>query len=186
MRALQSYATLTGPGACRRAFLLSHFGESLRDPVCDTATSSRGCCCDLCGENYAQSDTAVGASASTYDGAGCAIDVGSEVRLLCESVIACGEWFGITIPVNVLCGSADKTIQAKVHYTAYCTVLGLYPCITIHLTNPPPHPLTIIPLIKQKTQTHIHTQVPHFASLAVFGQGQGHTRAWWRALGYVL
>ena len=107
IKAMTGYAELTT--GCRRAYLLHYFGETLDG-------AARTDCCDLCDAAATAKESACTAAAMK-DGwisrdTLRRVEVSGDARLLLQSVIDCGEWSGITLPIDVLCGSITSTLMA--------------------------------------------------------------------------
>lgn len=106
IKAMSEYATMTT--GCRRSQLLRYFDEQYTPSV-----STR--CCDLCDQvARVQASTAIlpelrdegwitsGPSATT-------LDLSFDIRILLQGIIDCGEWSGISLPIDVICGTNSQS-----------------------------------------------------------------------------
>jgi superfamily II DNA helicase RecQ len=144
---MKEYSTTCGRFHCRRKYLMHYFGESMDSLEATNIPAPGGSgqryfasrnCCDLCDEvlrrhessaaataNLHAHDSAVGDNNSLVDPMamdfhqeGAELDISKEVHMLLCTVIGCGERFGIAVPLAVLAGKHDKSVQRVHEYSA--------------------------------------------------------------------
>lgn len=138
LQCMKEYATGCGQYHCRRRYLLRYFGEDIAVHINGSegnSSSSSSSCCDLCDMRGSINSTRTGSySDPPRDGSkqsnihdirgtssgGIAIDasdmvdVSYEVYMLLSTIIDSGEVYGINVPLSILMGKHDKSVQ-RVH-----------------------------------------------------------------------
>lgn len=101
IQAMVGYAQGEGHGGdeCRRRYLLRYFQENEED-----IGPCTGPCCDICEQAPSAALTAAAAPAGD-------LDLSHEVYQLLSTVQDCGGYYGLAVPIGVLLGKNDKTIQ---------------------------------------------------------------------------
>eukprot|EP01041_Mallomonas_annulata_P004623 gene4623-9181_t len=114
LRIREMCAYADGALGCRRDCLLAHFGEKV-DGVLSKAP--RADCCDLCDSKLQHK------SAGWVDSRQCAEqrtnekrDLTDEVHVFLHAVRDSGEQYGLGVPVGIVLGSHDKSIQRVPRY----------------------------------------------------------------------
>lgn len=131
LQCMKEYATGCGQYHCRRRYLLRYFGEDING-----SEGGSYSCCDLCdmggvsinstrtgsysdpqsdGSKQSNIHDIRGTSsvAVTIDPSGM-VDVSYEVYMLLSTIIDSGEVYGINVPLSILIGKHDKSVQ-RVH-----------------------------------------------------------------------
>lgn len=109
VKTMVEYATLSA--GCRRRFLLQYFGET--PPAINPEI-----CCDLCTKASKRSLLAISQSeqergwmtAETKERR----DLSDDVRILLRGIIDCGQWSGIGLPIDVICGNNGSGSSKRV------------------------------------------------------------------------
>ena len=125
--AMSDYCKLTG---CRRKYLLNYLGEVLPDEDFNYKSE----CCDWCDEKNRVNDNENQVTNENEDGwVRCQsmnstrrtmqkLNFGEDIILLLNSISDLGEFYGISMPVALLCGSHEKALRDKINnYTKFRT-----------------------------------------------------------------
>jgi ATP-dependent DNA helicase RecQ len=110
LRDMSAYAMLSS--GCRRTHLLLHFEEVLEPP-----RPRRDNCCDLCDLAHVRRDIepalAVEEGGWIRAGDRDRLDLSDDMRLLLHGVIETGEWSGIGLPIDTLCGCSGSSSSKR-------------------------------------------------------------------------
>lgn len=107
-----------GDKGCRRRYILQYFQEECSDLVPHID------CCDICEESLLKKD--IGHMSNYYEDV--SIDVSKEVYMLLSMVSDTGGFFGLTVPISLLLGRNDKSLQRVPMYSS----LEFYNCGAKH------------------------------------------------------
>ena len=139
LQCMKEYATGCGQYHCRRRYLLRYFGEDIAMHINgsegDSSSSSSSSCCDLCDMRGSINSTRTGSysdlpkdgskQSNIHDIRGTSsggiaidasdmVDVSYDVYMLLSTIIDSGEVYGINVPLSILMGKHDKSVQ-RVH-----------------------------------------------------------------------
>jgi superfamily II DNA helicase RecQ len=133
LQCMKEYATGCGQYHCRRRYLLRYFGEDIAVHIngSEGGNSSSSCCdlCDMRGSintgSYSDPPRDGSKQSNIHDIRGTSsggiaidasdmIDVSYEVYMLLSTIIDSGEVYGINVPLSILMGKHDKSVQ-RVH-----------------------------------------------------------------------
>ena len=119
--AMSDYCKLSG---CRRKYLLNYLGEVLPDKDLDSQYY-KSKCCDWCDENSGNCDEIQDMNGKEDGWVKCQslnttkshekVNFGEDIILLLNTISDLGEFYGISIPVALLCGSHEKAIRDKIN-----------------------------------------------------------------------
>lgn len=122
--AMSDYCKLSG---CRRKYLLNYLGEVLSE------TDINPRCCDWCDKNNGNDDDTQVTNENEDGWVKCQamnsatrlrqkLNFGDDIILLLNTITDLGEFYGISIPVALLCGSHEKALRDKINnYTKFRT-----------------------------------------------------------------
>ena len=112
---------------CRRRYLLKYFDEIYNVPTDSASTTNNSLCCDLCDERLEQTRMMQNMTTNKNIGINSGqINLGREVFLLLLTISDCHESYGIAVPINILLGSHNKSLDRLGQYASMRTFgLGL-------------------------------------------------------------